>query len=91
MLSFWEVVESIFYYIAYASLTSSKTLLLQLLACLNFTLDSEDLFCWCKQKKPFLWTIVTAKAAENHGDEWGLTHDEGYINQLQPEPAHKNH
>ena len=28
---------------------SFKNLLQQLLACLNITLDSEDLFCWCKQ------------------------------------------
>ena len=31
--------------VAYASLEASRTLLQQLLACLNFTLDSEDLFC----------------------------------------------
>ena len=30
---------------AYASLATSRTFLQQLLACLNFTLDSEDLFC----------------------------------------------
>ena len=47
--SFWEVMES-FVLVAYASLTASRTLLQRLLACLNFTLDSEDLFCWCKQK-----------------------------------------
>ena len=36
---------------AYASFAASRTLLQQLLACLNFTLDSEDLFCWYKRKK----------------------------------------
>ena len=38
---------------AYASLTASRTILQQLLACLNFNqnLDSKDLFCWYKQKK----------------------------------------
>ena len=41
---FWEVMDS-FILVAYASLASSRTLLQQLLACLNFTLDSEDLFC----------------------------------------------
>ena len=46
---------------------------LRLLACVNFTLDSEYLFCWCKQKKWFLWTMAAAEAAENYGDEWGLT------------------
>ena len=31
--------------VAYASLAASRTLLQRLLACLNFALDSEDLFC----------------------------------------------
>ena len=48
--SFWEVMDS-FVLVAYASLAASRTLLQQLLACLNFTTDSEDLFCQCKQKK----------------------------------------
>ena len=43
--SFWEVMDS-FVLVAYASLAASRTLLQRLLACLNFTLDSEDLFCW---------------------------------------------
>ena len=47
--SFWEVMDS-FVLLAYASLAASRTLLQRLLACLNFTLDSEDLFCWYKQK-----------------------------------------
>ena len=42
--SFWEVMDS-FVLLAYASLAASRTLLQRLLACLNFTLDSEDLFC----------------------------------------------
>ena len=45
--SFWEVMDS-FVLVAYASLAASRTLLQRLLACLNFTLDSEDLFCWYK-------------------------------------------
>ena len=45
--SFWEVMDS-FVLVAYASLAASRTLLQQLLACLNFALDSEDLFCWYK-------------------------------------------
>ena len=69
--SFWEVMES-FVLVAYASLAASRTLLQRLLACLNFTLDSEDLFCWYKRKKWFLWTMAAAQAAENHGDQWGL-------------------
>ena len=52
---------------------SSRTLLQQLLVGLNFPLDSKDLFCWYKRKKWFLWTEAAAQAAENHGNEWGLT------------------
>ena len=48
--SFWEVME-FFVLLAYASLAASRTLLQRLPACLNFTLDSEDLICWYKQKK----------------------------------------
>ena len=48
--SFWEVIDS-FVLVAYASLAASRTLFQQLIACLNFTLDSEDLFCWYKPKK----------------------------------------
>ena len=51
--SFWEVMDS-FVLEAYANLAASRALLQQLLACLNFTLDSEDLFCWYKRKKRFL-------------------------------------
>ena len=54
--SFWEVMDS-FVLVAYASLAASRTLLQRLLACLNFTLDSEDLFCWHNEKGDFyeLW------------------------------------
>ena len=38
--SFWKVMNS-FVLVAYASLATSRTLLQRLLACLNFTLDSE--------------------------------------------------
>ena len=48
--SFWEVMD-FFVVVAYASLAASRTLLKRLLACLNFTSDSEDLFCWYKRKK----------------------------------------
>ena len=37
--------------LANASLAVLRTLLKQLLACLNFTLESEDLYFWYKQKK----------------------------------------
>ena len=51
--SFWEVIDS-FVLLAYASLAASRTLLQRLLACLNFTLESEDLSYWFKRKKWFL-------------------------------------
>ena len=44
---FWEVMDS-FIVVAYATLAASRTLLQPLLTYLNFTLDSEDLFCWYK-------------------------------------------
>ena len=42
---FWEVMDS-FVLLAYASLAASRVPLQQLLACLNFTLDSENLSFW---------------------------------------------
>ena len=48
--SFWEVMDY-FLLVACAGLPDSRNLLQRLLACLNFTLDSEDLFCWYKRKK----------------------------------------
>ena len=59
-----------FVLLPYESLAVSRTLLQCLLACLNFTLDSEDL-CWYKRKHDFyeLWqqqkqlkTIETSEA-----------------------------
>ena len=43
--SFREIMHS-FVLLAYACLSASRTLLQQLLASLNFTLDSSNLFCW---------------------------------------------
>ena len=70
--SFWEVIYS-FVLLAYLSVAASRILLQLLLDYLNFPLDSEDLFCWYKQKKWFQWTMAAAQAAENHGNQWGLT------------------
>ena len=41
--SFWEVMDS-FFLLGYASLAGLRTFLQQLLACLNFTSNSEDSF-----------------------------------------------
>ena len=46
---FWEVMDS-FVLLGYASLAASRTLLQGLLACQNFTLES-DFSLWYKQKK----------------------------------------
>ena len=43
--SFCEVMDSLVL-LAYSSLAASRTLLQQLLTCLNFTLESEDLSFW---------------------------------------------
>ena len=54
--NFLEVIDS-FVLVAYASLAALRTLLHRLLACRNFTLDSEDLVFQYKQKNDFyeLW------------------------------------
>ena len=70
--SFWEVMDS-FVLLGYGSLAASRTLLLRLLACLNFTLESKDLSLLYKQKKWFLWIMAAAQTAENQEHEWGLT------------------
>ena len=49
-LSFWEVMDS-FVLLAYAILAASRTLFQRLLACLNITLESEDLAFGYKRKK----------------------------------------
>ena len=48
--SFWKVMDSSVL-LAYASLAASRTLLQRLLACLNFTLESEDFSLWYKRKE----------------------------------------
>ena len=50
--SLWEVMDC-FVLLVYASLAASRTLLQQLLACLNITLESKDLSFWYKRKKLF--------------------------------------
>ena len=43
--SFWEVIDSFVLFDSFG-LAASGTLLQQLLACLNFTSNLEDLVCW---------------------------------------------
>ena len=59
--------------LACSSLATSRTRLQWLLTCLNFTLDSKDLFFRYKQKKWILWNMAAIQAAKSHGYEWGLT------------------
>ena len=76
--------------LAYASLAASRTVSQWLLACQNFTLESQDLFC---RYKVISMNYGSSTSMENHGDEWGLadTYNEGYIDQLQPESTYKIH
>ena len=69
--SLWKVIDS-FVLLSYASLVAPRLLLQQMLAYLNFTLDSKNLFWLCKLKKWLLWTMAPAQTAENHGGEWDL-------------------
>ena len=68
---FWEMMDP-FVLVASASLAAWRTILHQLLACVNFTLNSK-IYSVGKNKKRFIWTMAAAKAAENHGVEWDLT------------------
>ena len=68
---FWELMDS-FVSLAYGSLAASRTLLQQLLACLNFTLDLEDLFCWYKRKKISM-NYGTRTSSWKPLRWWGLT------------------
>ena len=52
-------------------MVASRDLLKILLACLNFTLDVEDLLGTDEKKKVSMRYDI-AQAAENHGDEWDL-------------------
>ena len=53
--SFWELMDS-FVLLAYASFAASRTLLQRLLACVNFTSESEDLTFWYKKNDFYeLW------------------------------------
>ena len=57
-----------------------------------FTLDSEDLFSWCKQKSNFYELrhqhkqLTTIEISE----VWPAINDEVYIHQFQPENAPEN-
>ena len=88
--SFWEVMDS-FVLVEYASLAAWKTFLQQLLACLNFTLDSEIYSVGIDEKSDFyeLWQQHQLLKTMEMSEVWTDTYDEGYVHQFQPEPTNK--
>ena len=83
-----------FVLLAYESLAASRNLLQWSLGCMNLTSDSEDLFCWFKQKNYVheLWQQhKQLKTMEISSEAWPDVYNEGYRHQLQAEPNHKIH
>ena len=74
-------------------MAASETLLQQLLAFLNFNLDSEDLFFCFKRKNWFyeLWQQQKQLKAMEMSEAWPNIYNEEYIPQLQPEVTRKIH
>ena len=74
-------------------MAASKTIQQQLLACQSFTLESEDLSFWYKQKSDFYEIQQQHRQLQNMEmcEAWPDIFYEGYINQFQPEPTHKIH
>ena len=75
--------DGLFYFISLKqkSLAASRTLLQQLLACLNFTLDSDRLFFWYKPKSDFyeLWQQHKQMKTMEMSNAWPDSYIEGYI------------
>ena len=60
--------------LAYESFAALRALLQLLLACVNCNFRFRRFILLVQMKKKwFLWTMAVAQAAENHGDDWGLT------------------
>ena len=84
-----------FVLVAYASLVVSRTFLHQLLACLNFTLDSILFtldYSVCKNERNDFYELWQQhKLLETMGMSEATpdTYDEEYIHQFQPEPTPK--
>ena len=70
-----------------------KNLLQQLLASVNFTLVSEDLSFWYKQKIDFyeLWQQHKQLKTMEMNEAWPDIFYVVYIHQFQPEHTHKIH
>ena len=69
------------------------TLLQGLLACLNFTLESEDLSFSYKQKNDFyeLWQEHKQLKTMQMSEAWPDILYEVHMHQFQPVSTHKNH
>ena len=82
-----------FVLVEYASLAAWKTFLQQLLACLNFTLDSEIYSVGIDEKSDFyeLWQQHQLLKTMEMSEVWTDTYDEGYIHKFQLEPTQKIH
>ena len=71
-----------FILLAHVSLAASRALLQQLLACLNFTLEAEDLYFLYKwKKKDFyeLWLQHNQLKTMEMSEAWSDIFCEGYI------------
>ena len=89
--SFLEMMDS-FILLVYASLVASRTLLQQLLACLNFTLESKDLSFNSTNEKSDSYELWQQSKQLKTMEMSGALPDtfyEGYIHQFQPEATHK--
>ena len=71
-----------FVLLAYTISAALITILQRLLACLNFALDSENLFCWYKQKSDLyeLWQQLKQLKTMEMSVTWPDTYDDIYIN-----------
>ena len=81
-----------FILLVYASLVASRTLLQQLLACLNFTLESKDLSFNSTNEKSDSYELWQQSKQLKTMEMSGTLPDtfyEGYIHQFQPEATHK--
>ena len=62
-----------FFLLAYASFATSKPLFATITSVSELYFRSRRFILLVQIKKWFLWAMATAQAAENLGDEWGLT------------------
>ena len=85
------VSNGLFVLLAYASLAPSRTLLQWLLACLNFTLESEVYPFGTNEKTDLskLWKQHKQLKTMEMSETWSDIFYEGYIHQLQPESTPK--